>query len=65
MERESHEEADERREAVMASAASLRPDFKLKSGINESQLSKFQVSQQLSYFVSVFLHFVCTGTEGT
>lgn len=44
MEKESYEEADERREKVIASAASLRPNFKLTSGVNESQLSKFQVS---------------------
>ncbi|KAG6392615.1 hypothetical protein SASPL_146839 [Salvia splendens] len=42
MERESREEADERREAAIASAACLRPNFKPKSGITESQLSKFQ-----------------------
>ncbi|KAH6784637.1 hypothetical protein C2S52_009596 [Perilla frutescens var. hirtella] len=42
MERESHEEADDRRETVIASAASLRPNFKPKTGITESQLSKFQ-----------------------
>ncbi|KAG6394368.1 hypothetical protein SASPL_144952 [Salvia splendens] len=42
MERESREEADERREAAIASAACLRPNFKPKSGITEAQLSKFQ-----------------------
>ncbi|KAL6520113.1 hypothetical protein OROHE_017256 [Orobanche hederae] len=44
MERETEEEADadERREAAIASSASLRPDFKPKSGLTESQLAKFQ-----------------------
>ncbi|CAA3028975.1 Hypothetical predicted protein [Olea europaea subsp. europaea] len=35
-------EDDERREASIASAASLRPNFKPKSGLTPSQLSKFQ-----------------------
>ncbi|KAI3451777.1 hypothetical protein Pfo_008442 [Paulownia fortunei] len=42
MERETEEEADDRREAAIASAASLRPNFRSKSGLTESQLSKFQ-----------------------
>ncbi|XP_057784255.1 uncharacterized protein LOC131001694 isoform X2 [Salvia miltiorrhiza] len=42
MERGSREEADERREAVISSATSLRPNFKPNPGITESQLSKFQ-----------------------
>lgn len=45
MERETEQEVeDERREAAMASAASLRPNFKPKSGLTEAHLSKFQVS---------------------
>lgn len=40
---ERGEEDDERREASIASAASLRPNFKPKSGLTPSQLSKFQV----------------------
>ncbi|CAI9763532.1 unnamed protein product [Fraxinus pennsylvanica] len=39
---ERGEEDDERREASIASAESLRPNFKPKSSITPSQLSKFQ-----------------------
>ncbi|KAL3618960.1 hypothetical protein CASFOL_037188 [Castilleja foliolosa] len=42
MERETEQEVDERREAAIASSASLRPNFKPKSGLTESQLAKFQ-----------------------
>ncbi|XP_012855952.1 PREDICTED: uncharacterized protein LOC105975316 [Erythranthe guttata] len=42
MERETEQEADERREAAIASSVSLRPNFKPKTGLTESQLSKFQ-----------------------
>ncbi|KAL7141682.1 hypothetical protein ABFS83_08G070300 [Erythranthe nasuta] len=42
MERETEQEADERREAAIASSVSLRPNFKPKSGLTQSQLSKFQ-----------------------
>ncbi|KAL8472599.1 hypothetical protein ACS0TY_029707 [Phlomoides rotata] len=42
MERETEEEADRRREAAIASSASLRPNFKPKSGVTDPQLSKFQ-----------------------
>ncbi|KAL2504380.1 hypothetical protein Adt_20001 [Abeliophyllum distichum] len=40
--RDREEDEDERREASIASAASLRPNFKPKSGVTPSQLSKFQ-----------------------
>ncbi|PIN16508.1 hypothetical protein CDL12_10851 [Handroanthus impetiginosus] len=46
MEREPVEEADERREAAIASAISLRPNFKPKKGLTEAQLSKFQELQK-------------------
>ncbi|GFP97425.1 hypothetical protein PHJA_001886600 [Phtheirospermum japonicum] len=42
MERETEQEADERREAAIASSASLQPNFKPKRGLTESQLAKFQ-----------------------
>lgn len=40
---ERGEADDGRREASIASAASLMPNFKPKSGLTPSQLSKFQV----------------------
>ncbi|KAK4393608.1 hypothetical protein Sango_1831600 [Sesamum angolense] len=42
MGREAEDEADERREAAIASVAALRPNFKPKSRLTEAQLSKFQ-----------------------
>ncbi|XP_073127716.1 uncharacterized protein [Henckelia pumila] len=42
MERETAENADERRELALAAAASLRSHFKPKSGITATQVSKFQ-----------------------
>lgn len=43
IERETAENADERRELAMAAAAaSLRPNFKPKSGITATQVSKFR-----------------------
>ncbi|XP_073293786.1 uncharacterized protein [Primulina huaijiensis] len=42
IERETEENADERRELAMAAAKSLRPNFKSKSGITATQVSKFR-----------------------
>ncbi|XP_051127009.1 uncharacterized protein LOC127248613 isoform X2 [Andrographis paniculata] len=43
MERGIEEDAaDRRRESAIASAASLRPNFKPRRGLSEAQLSKFQ-----------------------
>ncbi|CAN4083192.1 unnamed protein product [Withania somnifera] len=40
------EEEDERREAAIASAASLQPNFIPKKGVNPAQISKFQELHQ-------------------
>ncbi|KAL0378061.1 UNVERIFIED_CONTAM: hypothetical protein Sradi_3111600 [Sesamum radiatum] len=42
MGREAEDEADERREAAIASVAALHPNFKPKNRLTEAQLSKFQ-----------------------
>ncbi|KAK4416478.1 hypothetical protein Salat_2473300 [Sesamum alatum] len=42
MGREAEEEADQRREAAIASVAALRHNFKPKTRLTDAQLSKFQ-----------------------
>lgn len=62
MEKREGQEEDERREAVIASAPSLQPNFEPKGGITQAQLSKFQVSFRYLSSPSMFSFsnkFVC------
>lgn len=47
----SMEEDDGRREAAIASVPSLQPNFTNKNGVNNAQVSKFQVISFSPYFI--------------